>query len=88
VAETLKALLAGGQPLDRMLPAFTSNPARLLRLTHKGRLIPGVDADLVVLTAEGGIADVMARGRWYVHDGKAVVRGVLESSLPGRVRLS
>jgi len=88
VAETLKALLAGGQPLERMLPAFTSNPARLLRLTHKGRLIPGVDADLVVLTAEGGIADVMARGRWYVHDGKAVVRGVLESSLPGRVRLS
>ncbi len=88
VAETLKLLLAGGQPLERMLPAFTSNPARLLRLAHKGRLIPGADADLVVLTAEGGVADVMARGRWYVQDGKAVVRGALESSAPGRVRLS
>ncbi len=88
VAETLKLLLAGGQPLERMLPAFTSNPARLLRLAHKGRLIPGADADLIVLTAEGGVADVMARGRWYVQDGKAVVRGALESSAPGRVRLS
>jgi beta-aspartyl-dipeptidase (metallo-type) len=88
VAETLKGLIAGGQPLERMLPAFTSNPARLLRLAHKGRLIPGADADLVVLAADGGISDVMARGRWHVQDGKAVVRGVLESSAPGRVRLS
>ena len=42
-------LLACGQPLERVLPAFTSNPARLLMLPRKGRLAAGADADLVVL---------------------------------------
>jgi beta-aspartyl-dipeptidase (metallo-type) len=88
VADTLKLLLACGQSLDRILPAFTSNPAGLFRLAHKGRLEPGSDADLAVLAEDGGIADVMARGRWFVHEGKAVVRGVFESSMTGRVRLS
>jgi beta-aspartyl-dipeptidase (metallo-type) len=88
VAETLRTLLAGGQPLERILPAFTSNPATLFRLGHKGRLVPGADADLVVLTEDGAVGDVLARGRWYVQDGKAVVRGVFETSIPGRVRLS
>jgi beta-aspartyl-dipeptidase (metallo-type) len=88
VADTLKILLAGGQPLERILPAFTSNPASLFRLGRKGQVKPGVDADLVVLAEDGGIADVMARGRWLVHEGKPVVRGVFESSSAGRVRLS
>jgi beta-aspartyl-dipeptidase (metallo-type) len=88
VAETLKTLVAGGQPLERMLPAFTSNPARVFRLAHKGHLRPGADADLVILDEDGGIVDVMARGRWHVQEGKAVVHGVFESSAPGRVRLS
>ena len=40
--------------LDAALPAFTSNPARLLRLATKGRIAAGHDADLVVLDATGG----------------------------------
>src|SRR5690606_25592032 len=36
--ETLNALLARGLPLARALPAFTSNPAALLRLPGKGRI--------------------------------------------------
>jgi beta-aspartyl-dipeptidase (metallo-type) len=88
LAHTLQILLAGGQALDRVLPAFTSNPATLFRIAHKGRLVPGADADLIVLTEDGAIGDVMARGRWCVQEGKAVVRGVFESSIPGRVRLS
>ena len=36
MAETLKELLACGQPLERVLPAFTANPARLLLLPRKG----------------------------------------------------
>jgi len=80
VGGALRALLARGQPLERVLPAFTSNPARLLRLPHKGRLDPGADADLVVLGPDGGAADTMARGRWHVRDGRAVVRGPFESA--------
>jgi beta-aspartyl-dipeptidase (metallo-type) len=78
LAETLRALLDCGQPLERMLPAFSSNPARLLRLTRKGHLAVGADADLVVLDAAGGPGDVMARGRWHVRAGRPVVRGTFE----------
>jgi beta-aspartyl-dipeptidase (metallo-type) len=78
LATTLKQLLECGQPLDRVLPAFTTNPARLLMLPRKGRLIAGSDADLVVLDDEGGIQDVMARGRWHVRAGSPVVQGTFE----------
>jgi len=76
--ETLGALLACGRPLERVLPAFTVNPARLLRLPRKGHLALGADADLVVLDERGGAVDVMARGRWHVRGGRAVVRGTFE----------
>ena len=74
----LQALLGRGQPLERVLPAFTANPARLLQLHRKGHLRPGADADLVVLDAAGAVAEVMARGRWFVRGGRAVVRGAFE----------
>jgi beta-aspartyl-dipeptidase (metallo-type) len=61
-----------------VLPAFTTNPARLLLLPHKGHLTAGADADLVVLDEESGVSDVMARGRWHVRAGRSVVRGALE----------
>jgi beta-aspartyl-dipeptidase (metallo-type) len=76
--DTLRALLCAGQPLERVLPAFTSNPARLLRLGRKGHLGVGADADLVVLDRAGAVADVMARGRWHVRGGRAVTRGTFE----------
>jgi beta-aspartyl-dipeptidase (metallo-type) len=78
MAAALRELLNCGQPLERVLPAFTSNPARLLLLPRKGRLTPGSDADLVVLDEEGEVRDVMARGRWHVLKGRPVVRGLFE----------
>jgi beta-aspartyl-dipeptidase (metallo-type) len=74
----LLGLLGRGQSLERVLPAFTANPARLLQLHRKGHLRPGADADLVVLDAAGAVVDVMARGRWHVRGGRAVVRGPFE----------
>jgi isoaspartyl dipeptidase IadA len=79
-ATVLRDLLARGQPLERVLPAFTSTPATLLRLTQKGRLAPGADADLVALDQAGAPADVMALGRWHVRAGRAVVRGMFEGT--------
>ena len=78
MAEALQALLACGQPLERILPAFTSNQANLLLLPRKGYLTAGADADLVVLDEEGAVSDVMARGAWHVMEGRAVIRGMLE----------
>jgi beta-aspartyl-dipeptidase (metallo-type) len=76
----LRSLLKRGQALERVLPAFTANPARVLQLHRKGHLRRGADADLVVLDAQGAVADLMARGRWLVREGRAVVRGVFEDA--------
>ena len=78
MAKALRWLLKRGQALERVLPAFTANPARVLQLHRKGHLRPGADADLVVLDAQGAVADVMARGRWLVREGRAIVRGAFE----------
>jgi beta-aspartyl-dipeptidase (metallo-type) len=78
VADTLKELLDCGQPLERVLPAFTSNVARLLLLRRKGHLSAGADADLVVLDTDGAVEDVMARGRWHVLSGRPIVQGTFE----------
>jgi beta-aspartyl-dipeptidase (metallo-type) len=80
LAQTLRALLARKQSLERVLPAFTANPAALLRLARKGRLTVGADADLVSLDAKGQIVDVMANGRWHVRSGSPVLRGAFEGA--------
>ena len=61
--ETLRALADGGMPLETALPAFTANPARLLRLARKGRVEAGADADLVALDATGGAHTVIIGGK-------------------------
>lgn len=77
--ETLRDLLAGGMPLETALPAFTSNPARLLRLAGKGAIVAGGDADLVALDATGGADTVIIRGVVHVKGGSAVRRGTFET---------
>ncbi|MBK9030167.1 MAG: beta-aspartyl-peptidase [Myxococcales bacterium] len=73
---TLATLVADGHPLERVLPVFTANVARQLRLGGKGQLTVGADADLVVLDDAGRARDVMARGRWMVRAGQPTVAGV------------
>lgn len=75
---TVRALVARGLPLEAVLPAFTSNVARLLRLPGKGRLAVGADADLVVLDDTLHVTEVMARGAWVVRGKVAVKRGTFE----------
>jgi beta-aspartyl-dipeptidase (metallo-type) len=79
--ETLLELLAAGEPMERVLPAFTANPADFLRLPGKGRIRTGGDADLVVL-GPAGIEDVMMKGAWFVRSGAALRRGMFEEARP------
>lgn len=81
LSATLTALLRREEPLERVLPPFTSNVARVLLLRNKGQIAVGADADLVVLADDGAIRDVMALGRWHVRAGKPVVHGTFERSL-------
>ncbi len=76
--DTVRELLARGHGLERILPAFTSNVATLLRLTAKGEVRVGRDADLVVLDRDHRVRDVMARGAWHIQGGMTVRRGTFE----------
>jgi len=48
--------------LREAVQAASLVPARLLGLTHKGRIAPGADADLVVLNREESVALTLTRG--------------------------
>ncbi len=64
--ETLRQLLVRDLGLSTVLPVFTSNVARLLRLPRKGQIAVGADADLVLLNHAGQAELVIAGGR-VVH---------------------
>ena len=78
LADLLKQLLDSGHALEQIAPFFSRNPARYLRLQRKGMVRVGFDADFSILDAEHRVVDVMARGRWHVHDGQPVVTGTFE----------
>ncbi len=83
--DTIRELLAHGHALDAVLPAFTRNIARHLRLAGKGEITVGADADLVALDADGRVVDVMAQGVWHVRDGDVLRVGMFENSQADRV---
>ena len=74
----LRAVTASGLSLQDALPFFTSNVADGLRLSRKGRIGPGLDADLVMLDEHMNIDAVMAGGHWHVRDGKQKIKGMFE----------
>ena len=78
--QTISDLLAAGLKLDVILPAFTSNVADILRLHDRGRIRPDASADMIVLTDNGAIGDVMAAGFWHVRNGEQRVFGQFENN--------
>lgn len=76
---SLNAVLARGVALERALPAYTRNPAQLLRLSGKGRIEVGCDADLVSLDGRGAAHDVFIGGRPHLRDGAVLRHGQFET---------
>jgi beta-aspartyl-dipeptidase (metallo-type) len=79
---TLAELVGRGVPLEHALPAFTANPAKLLRLAGKGRIAVGADADLVALDEHGVAHDVFVGGVPHVMSGRIVRSGMFEAAVP------
>ena len=57
-----------GCSLREAVTAATLNVARLIGSRQKGRLIPGADADLVLLDNSNGVAAVIARGEILINN--------------------
>jgi beta-aspartyl-dipeptidase (metallo-type) len=77
---TLRTLLAGDVPMERVLPAFTSNVADILRLHDRGRIRTGAAADFVVLDEAHAISDVMIAGIWHVQNQIQMIFGQFEKT--------
>lgn len=66
-------------PLNKALTLITSNPARNLKLPHKGRIAVGTDADLCFLNKDLCLTDVFARGIRVMKEGEIIKKGRYEA---------
>ncbi|MBT8142839.1 MAG: beta-aspartyl-peptidase [Gammaproteobacteria bacterium] len=78
--DSIKDLLQRGISLEKILPAYTSNVARLLRLSSKGHIAHNVDADLVLMDKEHQIHSVMCQGNWHRKYHQQIITGSFENS--------
>ncbi|CAH0241383.1 MULTISPECIES: beta-aspartyl-peptidase [Peribacillus] len=77
--EVRDSVLEEGIPLETALKVITTNPAQVLKLSNKGSIQTGKDADIVLLQKETlAIATVVARGQVMVEKGIPLVKGTFE----------
>ncbi|MEW5927503.1 MAG: amidohydrolase family protein [Gemmatimonadota bacterium] len=83
-------VLREGQPLERVLPIVSLNPARAVKLdVRKGTLEVGKDADIVVLDRDTlDVREVIARGNRMVRDGQVAKREKFLEKSFRRIRLT
>jgi beta-aspartyl-dipeptidase (metallo-type) len=75
----LKAVQEEGIPLETALRVITANPARILKLKAKGRLAPGLDADVVLLDPQNlEVRTVIAKGLLLMRSGKLLAKGMFQ----------
>lgn len=68
-----------GVDIEKALKVITSNPARILGLKEKGRILEGMDADIVILEKETlDIDSVLAKGKIARLEGKNILKGTFE----------
>ena len=68
-----------GLPLETALRVITANPARILKFRSKGQLAPGMDADVVLLSAKDlEVRSVVAKGRLLMKAGRPLTKGRFE----------
>ncbi len=65
-------------PLPLALQVLTSNPARIFKLPLKGELVPGKDADILIINQEFNLETVIAKGQLFMHEGRIIRKGSYE----------
>ncbi len=75
---TLASLLENGRTMEEVLPVFTTNVAKTMRLKNKGRIAASYDADIVCLDPNNKVQHVLCLGQWMVRNGETVRTGAFE----------
>ncbi|MCM2532818.1 beta-aspartyl-peptidase [Neobacillus pocheonensis] len=77
--EVRDSVLEEGIPLETALEVITSNPSHVLKLSNKGSIQTGKDADIVLLQKDTlAISTVIARGQAMVEKGITLIKGTFE----------
>ena len=77
--EVRDAILTEKVGITQALKPVTANPADLLKLSSKGRIAPGKDADLVLVEENSlRVHTVLARGQIMVQEGVPCKKGTFE----------
>ncbi|PEB78929.1 beta-aspartyl-peptidase [Bacillus nitratireducens] len=77
--EVRESVLVEGIPLETALEVITTNPAQLLKLSSKGCIQTGKDADIVLLEKRTlDIHSVIAKGKFMVDNKVPIVKGTFE----------
>jgi beta-aspartyl-dipeptidase (metallo-type) len=64
--EIKEAVMVDDIPLEQALQVVTSNPADILKLTGKGYIREGYDADILLLDPAFNIVHFMAMGKMII----------------------
>ena len=75
--QTIK-YLANNIGLEKALKLLTVNPARILKLSNKGKIMAGYDSDLLVLDSKLDIESVLLKGKWAIYDHQIMLKGKFE----------
>lgn len=76
--ELADAVIKDKIPLETSLKVLTSNVATILKLSGKGFISQGMDADLLFLDSGMQMVHLLAMGKWVVRNGEVVKKGVYE----------
>lgn len=76
--ELADSVLKENIPLETSLKVLTSNVASILKLSNKGFISPGMDADLLFLNPGMQMVHLLALGKWVVKDGVVIKKGTYE----------
>ena len=77
--EMKDAVLKDGVSLENALKPVTSNPAKLLKLENKGRIVENADADLILAEENSlELLSVFAKGVLMIHEKEVLVKGTFE----------
>ena len=76
--ELADAVIKDKIPMETSLKVLTSNVATILKLSGKGFISQGMDADLLFLDSGMQMVHLLAMGKWVVRNGEVIKKGVYE----------